>query len=85
MPNTTIKDKAASLSEKVKKQLIDGAYNGESITTMSEKFNIDYHVIQHLLWQSGTLPWQGANKRFPVLRRGHWPAGLVNHQRTGPH
>ncbi len=60
MPNTTIRDKVASLSENVKKQLIQGAYNGESITSMSEKFNIDFHVIQHLLCQSGTLPWQGA-------------------------
>lgn len=27
---------------------------------MSERLDVDYYVVQTLLWDSGTLPWQGA-------------------------
>ena len=38
----------------------NGAKGGESITDMAGKLGLGYKVIQTYLWQSGTLPWQGA-------------------------
>ena len=38
----------------------DGAKGGASITDMAGRLGLDYKVIQAYLWQSGTLPWQGA-------------------------
>ena len=38
----------------------DGAKGGASITDMAGRLGLDYKVIQTYLWQSGTLPWQGA-------------------------
>lgn len=33
---------------------------GESIAEMSKKLDVEYEIAHRLLWQSGTLPWQGA-------------------------
>ena len=60
MAKTTINDKVNGLSDELRQELIDGAMAGESITAMSKRLNVEYSVAQRLLWQSGTLPWQGA-------------------------
>jgi hypothetical protein len=62
MPRVTINDRVAALPETVKESLIEGARSGQSIVDMADKFEINHTVIQKLLWQSGTLPWQGAKK-----------------------
>lgn len=56
----TINQEVAKLSNSVKQQLKEGAKNGESISSMANKFKLKYEVIQAHLWQSGTLTWQGA-------------------------
>ena len=60
MARTTVNDKINALSDDVKLELIDGAKAGESMTEMSARLNVEYSVVQTLLWQSGTLPWRGA-------------------------
>ena len=60
MAKATVNDKVNALSDDVRQELIDGAVAGESITAMSNRLNVEYHVAQRLLWQSGTLPWRGA-------------------------
>ena len=60
MAKAAINDKVNALSANVRQKLIDGAVAGESITEMSKRLSVEYSVAQRLLWQSGTLPWQGA-------------------------
>ena len=72
MAKITVNDRVNALSDEVRQELIDGAIAGKSITEMSTRFNVEYHVVQRLLWQSGTLPWRGAktiiSKRLVSLR-----------------
>lgn len=60
MTKMTVNQKVAALPNSIKKQLIQLAYDGESITSMADRFKLDYGVVQTHLWQSGTLPWRGA-------------------------
>lgn len=60
MAKESINAKVKTLSADVRQKLIDGAVAGKSITEMSKLLNVEYSVAQRLLWQSGTLPWQGA-------------------------
>ncbi len=60
MARITLRDKAANLSEATRDELINAASNGESITSMAERLGVEYDVVQTLLWDEGTLPWQGA-------------------------
>lgn len=72
MAKTTVNDKIKALSDDIKQELIDGAVAGKSIIEMSRKFSVKYSVVQTLLWQSGTLPWQGSkviiSRRLRSLR-----------------
>lgn len=55
-----MKQRVEAISNKKREQLIQAARDGESITSMSNRLEADYAVVQALLWRSGTLPWQGA-------------------------
>ena len=72
MAKITVNDRVNALSDEVRQELIDGAIAGKSITEMSKRLRIEYHVVQRLLWQSGTLPWRGAkviiSRRLRSLR-----------------
>ena len=72
MARVTVNDMVNALSDDVRQELIDAAIAGKSITEMSRSLNVEYHVVQRLLWQSGTLPWQGAkviiSRRLRSLR-----------------
>ena len=72
MARTTVNDKVNALSDDVRQELIDAAMAGKSITEMSRRLNVEYPVVQRLLWQSGTLPWRGAkiiiSRRLRSLR-----------------
>ena len=60
MAKMTMKQKIEAISDKKREQLIQAALDRESIISMSNRLNVDYAAVQTLLWQSGTLPWQGA-------------------------
>lgn len=72
MARITVNDKVAALPEDVKKQLVQAALDGESITEMAERLKVEYSVVQAYLWQEGTLPWRGAktiiSRRLRSLR-----------------
>ena len=59
MPKRTINRQAAELSLKVKKELVKSAKNGGSIVEMAKKHQLDYAVVQSLLWQENALTLQG--------------------------
>ncbi len=60
MSKSPINEKVNLLSAEKRQKLIDGAVAGESITEMSKRLGVEFSVAQRLLWQSGTLPWQGS-------------------------
>ena len=68
----TVSDRIAALPQGVKRQFVQAALDGDSITNMSERFRLEYAVVQAYLWQEGTLPWQGAktiiSRRLRSLR-----------------
>lgn len=68
----TIKDIVAALPDDTKNRLSRRARDGESITAISGDEELDYAVVQTHLWESGTLPWQGAKtvitRRLKTLR-----------------
>jgi hypothetical protein len=72
MARITLRDQAANLPAKTRDELIESASNGESITSMVERLGVGYDVVQTLLWDEGTLPWQGAksviSRRLKSLR-----------------
>ena len=67
MAKLTLRGKVANLANSKQDDLINAASNGETITSMSKRLGVDYEVVQTLLWDAGTLPWQGA-KRIISLR-----------------
>ena len=60
MARFTLREKVAKLPNVKRDELISAASYGESITSMSERLGVEYEVVQTLLWDEGTLPWQGA-------------------------
>ena len=72
MAKLTVRGKAAQLGKAKQDELINAASNGETITSMSKRLGVDYDVVQTLLWDAGTLPWQGAKsiiaRRLKSLR-----------------
>ena len=60
MPRRPLRERVAALPEAMRESLTQAAQQGESITSMSERLNVEYGVAQRVLWESGTLPWQGA-------------------------
>ena len=60
MSKSPINEKVNLLSAEKRQKLIDGAVAGESINEMSKRLGVEFSVAQRLLWQSGTLPWQGS-------------------------
>ena len=58
MAKLTIQGKVSKLAKATHDELIEAASNGESITSMSEKLGVEMKVVQRLLWDEGTLPWQ---------------------------
>ncbi len=60
MAGLTLRGKVAELGKAKQDELIGAASNGETITSMSKRLGVDYYVVQTLLWDAGTLPWQGA-------------------------
>ena len=67
MAKLNVRGRAANLSESTRDELIKAAESGETITSMSKRLRVDYDVVQTLLWDAGTLPWQGS-KRIISLR-----------------
>lgn len=67
MAKLTLRNRVDNLEKSKQDELIDAASNGETITSMSKRLGVDYDVVQTLLWDAGTLPWQGA-KRIISLR-----------------
>ena len=62
MAKLTLRNRVDNLDKSKQDELIDAASNGETITSMSKRLGVDYDVVQTLLWDAGTLPWQGASQ-----------------------
>ena len=60
MAKLTLRGRVSNLSKEKQDELVNAASNGETITSMSQRLNVDYEIVQTLLWDAGTLPWQGA-------------------------
>ncbi len=60
MPRRTVRDKIAALSVGRRQGISQMARRGRSIVEIADRYKLDYGVVQRLLWDKGTLPWQGS-------------------------
>ncbi len=60
MPRRTVRDKVAALSVGRRQGISQMARRGRSIVEIADRYKLDYGVVQRLLWDNGTLPWQGS-------------------------
>ena len=60
MARVTVADKVAALPEDLRQRISQMAREGASIVEIAKRHKLDYAVVQTLLWQQGTLPWQGS-------------------------
>lgn len=60
MARDTVRDKVAALPEGQKQQISQMAREGASIVEIVGRYKLEYNVVNTLLWEQGTLPWQGS-------------------------
>lgn len=72
MTKKSVNKQVSELPDHIKGKLRQLARDGKPITHMAQQLGLDYAVVQAYLWQSGTLPWQGAksivSRRLQSLR-----------------
>ena len=73
MASSSVRQKIDNLSARQKEQISQLARNGRKIGEIAKRHKLEYGLVQTVLWQQGTLPWQGAKKiitsRLRSLRR----------------
>lgn len=60
MPRRTVRDRVAALPARQKQAISQMARGGRSIVEIARRYKLDYSVVQALLWEQETLPWQGS-------------------------
>ena len=60
MPRRTVRDRVAALPARRKQAISQMARGGRSIVEIASRYKLDYGVVQALLWEQETLPWQGS-------------------------
>ncbi len=60
MPRRTVRDRVAALPARRRQAISQMARGGRSIVEIADRYKLDYGVVQRLLWDKGTLPWQGS-------------------------
>ena len=60
MPRRTVRDRVAALPARQKQAISQMAQGGRSIVEIARRYELDYSVVQALLWEQETLPWQGS-------------------------
>ncbi len=72
MAKRSVQSRVARLSKARKNQISRMAMSGRSIVEIAEKYNLDYGVVQTVLWEQGTLSLQGSksliSRRLRSLR-----------------
>ena len=56
----SVQSRVASLSKTQTTRISKMAMSGSSIGEIAKRYKLDYAVVQSVLWEEGTLPWQGA-------------------------
>ncbi len=60
MPRRTVRDRVAALPARRRQAISQMARRGRSIVEIASRYKLDYGVVQALLWEQETLPWQGS-------------------------
>lgn len=60
MAKASVHDTVAELPKSQREQMSQMALAGRSIVEIAKKYKLDYGVVRTVLWQQGTLSWQGS-------------------------
>ncbi len=60
MRRRTVRDRVAALPVRRRQAISQMARGGRSIVEIANRYKLDYGVVQTLLWERETLPWQGS-------------------------
>ena len=75
MAQRSVQSRIASLSTQQRKRISKMAVSGSSIGEIAKRYQLDYGVVQSVLWEEGTLPWQGAKSLITRRLRSLGGAG----------
>ena len=75
MEKQSVQSRVANLSKTQTTRISKMAMSGSSIGEIAKRYKLDYAVVQSVLWEEDTLPWQGAKSLITRRLRSLGEAG----------